>query len=147
MRIEDEVNVQEFRNEYHKLLMNIMFTGNWAVAGANRFLKSSTLSIEQFSILRILRAAHPEPIPLFAILKQMLDRNSNTSRLIDKLIAKGLVNRKVCPTDRRRIDITITEKGRELANEIEKVQYELIFTKMNEKDAKTLNKLLDKVRG
>ncbi len=146
MTIEDELNANSFRNEYHKLLMNLMFTANWAQAGSNHFLKKYKLSIEQMSTLRILREAHPEPIPLYAIMRQMLVRNSNTSRLIDKLVAKGYVVRKLCPSDRRRVDINITKKGLDYANEIDKVQYELLFTKMSEKDAKALNKLLDKVR-
>lgn len=147
MEIGQEIKQTKFRNEYHKLLVNIVFTGNWINALTTRYLKKYDISPEQYNILRILKGQYPNVCTLNTILTRMLDRMSNASRLVDKLLFKGLLDRKLCLEDRRKVDIVITDKGLRLIDEIEFHVFEDTFTKISEEDAAKLNELLDKVRG
>lgn len=147
MEIGEEIKQSKFRNEYHKLLVNIIFTGNWINAISTRFLKKYGISPEQYNILRILRGQYPNVCTLNLILNRMLDRMSNASRLVDKLLMKGLLERKLCLEDRRKVDIIITDKGLKLLEEIDYKAFEDKFTNISTEDAKKLNELLDKVRG
>ncbi len=149
MRIEEEIKQRKFRNEHQKMLINLIFTSNWIHAVQNRLFKTYKLSTQQFNILRILRGQHPNPAPLNLIQERMLDKNSNASRLIDKLCLKDLVERKENPKDRRQVAILITEKGLELLKKLDPVveENEEMYKILEEEEAKELNRLLDKLRG
>jgi len=146
MKIEEEIKQTKFKNEYHKLLVNVLFTGNWLYALNTRFLKQHGLSPEQYNILRILRGQYPNVSTIFNLIDRMLDKMSNASRLVDKLVQKGLVDRKLCLEDRRKVDVKITQKGLDLLKVIDKVEFEMNLSHLPEKDAVQLNKLLDKMR-
>jgi len=148
MKIEEEIKQKQFKDEYHKLAVNLQFTANWLSAQHSRALKHFGISSQQFNVLRILKGQYPNPSSLILIRERMLDKESNASRLIDKLVNAGLTKRVQCPNDRRQVEITITHKGLRLLEEVNPA-VELISKSMkslNEQDAAFLNQLLDKLR-
>jgi len=149
MRIEEEIKQKSFKNEFHKLVINLKFTAGWLSGIHNKIFKSYGISSQQYNVLRILRGQYPKPSTLILIRERMLDKESNASRLIDKLESSGYSKRVQCPNDRRQVDITITDQGRQLLDEIDpEVDYvtSQIFN-INEDEAKLLNNLLDKLRN
>lgn len=149
MKIEDEIKQNKFDSEIHKLAVNLIFTGNWFGLLTAQFLKKFDLTPQQFNVLRILRGQHPNPATVNLLIDRMLDRMSNVSRIVDKLFAKELVERKTCKKDRRAVDVVITEKGLELLKQIDarKEEMDLILNNISEAEARQLNGLLDKLRG
>ena len=149
MKIEEEIKQKKFKNSLHKAIINIIYTGNWLNYQHTIFLKSYGVSPQQFNVLRILRGQFPSPASVNLIIDRMLDKTSNVSRLIDKLKFKELVDRKECSSDRRQVDITITQKGLELLEtiDLEMNKNELNFNTITAKEADDLNSLLDKIRG
>lgn len=149
MRIEDEIKQSRFKNTNEKAVINILYTNNWLNRQLHRFYGFYDISSQQFNVLRILRGLHDKPASISLLNERMLDKMSNVSRLVDKLIAKGLVNRQVCETDRRQVDVVITKKGLEIVNEIsEKLDAEIQnLINISEEEAEVLSTLLDKLRG
>ena len=119
--IEEEIKQQKkFSNEYEKAAVNIMFTSGWLYnINAARF-KEFGITPEQYNVLRILRGSHPKPLMLGDVTCRMLDKSSNATRLVEKLRLKGFVKRELCPTNRRQVDIIITEKGLSLLTKLDK---------------------------
>ena len=148
MRLEEEIKQKSFQSEYHKLAVNLQFTANWLSALHSKELRSFGISPQQFNVLRILKGQFPNPSSLILIRERMLDKESNASRLIDKLEKAKLTKRVQCPNDRRQVEITITEKGLELLEQINPIVESLksTLTGLNEEEAKGLNHLLDKLR-
>lgn len=149
MKIEDEIQQPVFKTEYHKAQVNILFTASWLNQRSMRVLKPFKISAQQFNILRILRGMHPEPATVKVLTERMIDKMSNASRLVDKLLSKGLVDRRICTMDRRRVDIVITEKGMQVINEaslaMEKdVEHSLV--NLTTEEAALLNNFLDRMR-
>jgi len=148
MSIETDIKQKKFRSPYQRLVINLIFTSNWVIHKQMEIFKEYDLTPEQFNVLRILRGQHPNPIKVSDISERMLDKNSNTSRLIDKLLIKELVERTSCPSDRRAVDVVITDSGLELLKnidpEIEKWENSLSAISFEEADA--VNSLLDKIR-
>jgi DNA-binding MarR family transcriptional regulator len=149
MKIEEEIKQTVFRSEYHKVFINLAFTAYWLTRIVAQVLKPYKLTTQQYNVLRILRGQFPKPASINLITERMIDRMSNASRLVDKLLAKGLVERTVCLTDRRQVDVILTEKGSKLLEEIDKKigPWEMHFSSLSEKEAKQMNALLDKMRG
>lgn len=149
MKIEDEIKQSAFRNEYHKLAINLTFTGIWINNRNIEFLKPFNLTPQQFNILRILRGQIPNPSTVNLLIERMLDKMSNASRIVDRLVSKKLVMRNSCPDDRRRVDIVITDKGIKLLEKIESDEdkWDKSFKNLNFNEASELNNLLDKLRG
>jgi DNA-binding MarR family transcriptional regulator len=149
MKLEEEIKQKTFRDEYEKLVVNVLFTGNWMYLVNTKSLKPSGLTLPQYNVLRILRGQHPKPATVNLLIERMLDKSSNASRIVDKLLKKKLVVRKVCKKDRRSVDVLITEKGLELLKQIDGFQDEWrkTFKKISKEEAKSLNNLLDKLRG
>jgi MarR family 2-MHQ and catechol resistance regulon transcriptional repressor len=148
MKIEKELRQEKFNNIYHKVALNLMFTNNWLFEGQNRVLKPYSFTQPQYNVLRILRGSPNEALTVNAIIERMLDRMSNVSRLVDKLLEKGYVTRSQSSDDRRSVDIMISQKGLDILEEIDEQQeiWEKSFTTMDENDAKKLSDLLDKLR-
>lgn len=148
MSIETDIKQKKFRSPYQRLVINLIFTSNWVSHKQMEIFKEYDLTPEQFNVLRILRGQYPNPIKVSDISERMLDKNSNTSRLIDKLLIKELVERTSCPSDRRAVDVVITDAGLELLKnidpEIEKWENSLSAISFEEADA--VNSLLDKIR-
>ncbi|MGH1365247.1 MAG: MarR family winged helix-turn-helix transcriptional regulator [Calditrichia bacterium] len=149
MELEKEIKQKRFRSEYHKLVLNIVYTGNWISTNNMQWLRKFGLSSQQYNILRILRGQHPNPATGNLLKDRMLDKMSNTSRLVEKLRLKNLVERKTCPKDRRAVDIIITDEGMKLLQKIDEHEHEWVnqFATLSEAETKTLNTLLDKLRG
>ncbi|MEM1358439.1 MAG: MarR family transcriptional regulator [Bacteroidota bacterium] len=113
-------------------------------------LKPFDLSLQQFNILRILRGRGDQPSTVKLLTERMLDKMSNASRLVDKLKSKGYVERKQCPTDRRRVDIIITQEGLdtiEKASTAVENMRNIAFDNLSDEEADALSHLLDKLRG
>ena len=149
MEIGKEIKQSKFKNEHHKMLINILFTSGWLSAAHATNLKPHGISTQQFNILRILRGQHPKPATVNLLIDRMLDKNSNASRLVEKLRLKKLVERAVCPEDRRAVNVIITQKGLDLLTELDKQEGSFIkeLKNLSEKEAEQLNTLLDKLRG
>lgn len=149
MKLEDEIKQKQFNSPYHRLSLNILFTASWLSTQAVRVLKPFGITPQQFNVLRILRGQHPKPASVGLVQERMLDRSSNASRLVDKLVEKKLVERKTCPEDRRQVDIRITPKGLTLLEEIDPVirQQENLLKALTESEARAADELLDKLRG
>jgi DNA-binding MarR family transcriptional regulator len=149
MRLEDEIKQESFRNEYHKLAVNILFTHGWLMNKIQEILSRFDLTPQQFNLLRILRGQYPSPASISLLKDRMLDKMSDASRLVDRLIQKGLVERKICESDRRKVDVVITKKGLKLLEKIDESDSEMdgYLQNLSESEAKKLNDLLDKLRG
>ena len=149
MRLEEEIKQSKFKDETHKLGVNIIYSASWLSSKHLRVLKEFNLSIQQFNILRILRGRHPESATVKLLSERMIDKMSNASRLVEKLRHKGLVERTSCPEDRRSVDIAITREGLEIINQASKVtenEMKNVLSTLTKKEAKQLNDLLDKMR-
>ena len=148
MSIESEIKQKKFRNEHQKAGINLIYTYNW-VSDKMRFVfEQHDITSQQFNILRILRGAQ-KPLSTMQIRERMLDKMSDTSRIVDRLIKKSLVKKNVCKTDRRLVDITITKKGENLLQKLDRndVEMDAALGNLSVEEAKTLNRLLDKVRN
>ena len=148
MRLEDEIKQKQFRNEHHKLFVNLVFTGNWVKTAFSDTLKPYGLTLPQYNILRILRGQFPNPASINLLMERMLDKMSNASRLVEKLRQKGLVERKENDHDRRQADVLITEKGLELLKTIDPhiAAVENRSKLFTEQEVKAINDMLDKLR-
>ena len=149
MDIGQEIKQSKFKNEYQKLAINVGFTSSWMQRATSCKLKVFKLTPQQFNILRILRGQHGEPATINLLTERMIDKSSNASRLVDKLVKKNLVKRQECPSDRRQVDVVISEKGLDLLLKIDKEEEEWLseFKGLSVTEAKELNRLLDKLRG
>ncbi|MFN8242482.1 MAG: MarR family transcriptional regulator [Ferruginibacter sp.] len=147
MSIEQDINQKKFRNEYQKVTINLIYTYNWITEQSKSIFEKADITSQQFNILRILRGAGT-PLSTLQIRQRMLDKMSDTSRIVDRLILKGLVKKNICKTDKRLVDVSITDKGRKLLEKLDKHDAEMdaITGNLSEAEAKTLNKLLDKIR-
>ena len=147
MRIEDEIKQKAFRTEAQKAIINIMFTAGWLRNKVNGQLRKYDLTPEQFNVLRILNGQYPHCISLKNITERMIDKNSNTSRIVDKLLDKGLVSRATDEKDRRGCSIGITGTGLDLLKTIDAAwPKDEGFKTLSDDDLKKLNSLLDNLR-
>ena len=149
MKLEEEIQQYTFRNSHHKMIINLFYTYNVLSGKMQEFLRDSELTMQQFNILRILRGQHPNPATNGMVKERMLDKNSDVTRIIDRMVKNGLVQRVNCESDRRRVDITITHKGLEILAKLDKraPEMDLIAEGVNDDEATQLNVLLDKLRS
>lgn len=150
MKIEDVLKSSVPMDISKKILMNIIYTQNIISENFNEILKPYEISSEQFNVLRILRGQKGNPANMCVIQERMLAKTSNTTRLVDKLLLKGLVTREVCPDNRRKIEVLITTKGLHLLEELEPkvIDHEHFFSnKLTEEEKLQLNLLLEKYRN
>ena len=147
MSLEKDINQNKFRNEHQKATINLIYTYNWMSEKLKVFFDRFSITPQQFNILRILRGAG-KPISTLQIRQRMLDKMSDTSRIVDRLIIKDLVKKVICNTDKRLVDISISDKGIKLLEKTDEYAIELdaVFGNLTVAEAKTLNKLLDRVR-
>lgn len=140
----------EFKSEYQKLFLNLVFTSNWLQHMDIERLRPYGLSPQQFNILRILRGAGGQKMSMGQVLSRMLDRSPNATRLTDKLIAKGLVERERCQEDRRVVHLRISAKGEELLESMEEETdrlFSIVGKKLTQAEARAVNRALDKIRS
>ena len=138
----------KFQNNKQRFIANLVFTSNWFRNLVNEQLKPFNISFQQLNILRILKGA-TDWISMNELKKLMIEKSPNATRLADKLIAKGFVERKRSEADRRVVYLAITDKGTELLEGINKISgnYTEFMTRITEKEAKQVSDILDKVRG
>jgi len=148
MSIEKDISQRKFSTEYQKAMVNLIYTHNWMMERVKLFFEKMDLTSQQFNILRILRGAG-QPLSTLQIRQRMLDKMSDTSRIVDRLIKKGLTKKVICKSDRRLVDVTITEKGLKLLEKLDEMQPDLdgIIQSIDESEARELNNLLDKIRN
>ena len=133
---------------YYSTIHSITTTGHWITDNVGKALKAYGISEPQYNVLRILEHANGEPVSVGSILEQMVQRNSNITRLVDKLMVKGFVHRQECPVNRRKMDISITEAGSSLLKDLDKsVQqfHQPMIDNLSEKELKTLKFLIKKL--
>jgi DNA-binding MarR family transcriptional regulator len=150
VKIEEAIQQEIFTDAAQKAGINILYTASWLVNLSARILKPYGISWQQFNILRILLGQKGKPASLRLVSERMIDQMSNTSRLVDKLVAKGLVDRHECPKDRRQVDLLITPKGEEVVDHARQkldsyMQQQLAH--MDEASLKQLSDLLDAYRA
>lgn len=149
MRIEDEIKQQRFRGPHHKAALNLIYTTNWLENQQQAFFKPFGITPSQFNILRILRGQKSNKLSGVEIKSRMLDKNSDISRLLDRLAAKNLIVKSQCPNDKRAADIGITEAGLDVLKQIDRHldSLEKKVIHLTDKEAEQLSSLLDKCRG
>ncbi len=147
MSLEQDIQQASWRNEHQKCLVNLIYTYNWVKDQLNDILDRVNLTMQQYNILRILRGSKV-PISTLRIRERMLDKMSDTSRIVDRLVAKGFVTKTISKADKRLVDITISEKGLSVLKTIDSYAKEMdgIMGAMPESDAKIFNALLDRIR-
>ena len=147
MGIEKDIQQTAFRNEYQKMGINLIFTANWLKEKVGKILSTEKITQQQYNILRILRGSET-PLSTLKIRERMLDKMSDTSRIVDRLIAKELVEKSACQADKRLVDITLSKKGFQLLEKLDQfdAQIDAILKGINEKEANTINQILDKLR-
>jgi DNA-binding MarR family transcriptional regulator len=147
MGIEKDIQQTNFRNEFQKMSINIIYTANWLNEKMGQILSTEDITQQQYNILRILRGSEC-PLSTLKIRERMLDKMSDTSRIVDRLIVKGLVEKTACVKDKRLVDITVTKKGLQLLEKLDALneQIDSILNGVSEKEAHTINQILDKLR-
>ncbi len=148
MGIEEDIQQNKFRNPHQKAAINLLYTYSWMRDKTKIIFDAEDITPQQFNILRILRGSFPQPLSTLQIRERMLEKMSDTSRIVDRLIAKGLVKKITCKNDRRLVDVIITDKGRKMLERLDAKQDEIdaVLGKLSEKDANVLSDLLDKIR-
>ena len=148
MGIEQDISQAKFRNEYQNATINLIYTFNWMNERIKTMLDQYDITPQQFNILRILRGAG-KPISTLQIRQRRLDKMSDTSRIVDRLLKKDLVKKVTCEGDRRLVDVTISDQGLQLLERIDSHQDEMdsVFKNLDEEQAALLNNLLDKIRN
>lgn len=148
MGIEKDIQQSRFRNAHQKAAINLIYTLSWMRDKTKCIFEAEDITPQQFNILRILRGSFPQPLSTLQIRERMLEKMSDTSRIVDRLITKGLVKKVTCKSDRRLVDVIITDKGKKLLDRLDIRQDEIdgVLGKLSEKDANMLSDLLDKIR-
>ena len=147
MGIEKDINQYQFRNDYQRAEVNLIYTCNWINEKLKHIFDEADITNQQYNILRILRGSK-NPISTLQIRDRMLDKMSDTSRLVDRLIVKGLAEKTTCTSDKRLVDISISRKGLELLEQLDirNADMDNIMCNLTNEESIQLSSLLDKVR-
>lgn len=147
MGLEKDIQQPSFRNEHQKAMVNIVYTCNWLLERMKAILETEDITHQQYNILRILRGSN-KPLSTLQIRERMLDKMSDTSRIVERLLKKGLVDKKVCHADKRLVDVTISPEGLQVLERLDKQDKDVdaLTAGLSETDAAKLNLLLDKIR-
>ncbi len=149
MGLQEDIKQTSFRNNYQKAVINIIYTNGWLEQKIKSFLKAYNLTPQQYNVLRILRGSYPEPLSTLQIRERMLDKMSDSSRIVDRLVLKKWVEKQPCSHDKRLVDVLITDEGLDLLGLIDKEEKAIDnhLANLSPEEAETLNEILDKVRG
>lgn len=150
MKIEEAIRQSTpFRNAKERAAVNLMFTYSWLISRQKEAFGPFGITAQQYNVLRILRGQHPKPISTSDIRDRMLDRMSDVSRIVDRLVKKGLVTRKTCKADKRLVDVLIAPSGLTLLEQIDQREFVTadIMASLSVDEADLLSDLLDKLRG
>jgi DNA-binding MarR family transcriptional regulator len=149
MRIDDEIQSTKFEDDYQKVAINVSYTAAWLSNLFRTHFEKFNLTQQQFNILRILRGQYPKPATVNLLKERMIDKMSDASRIVDRLVQKGLVSRCTNTKDRRAVDIRISDQGLDVLSKIDVEFKAANFLKchLSEEEAAKLSDLLDKLRG
>jgi DNA-binding MarR family transcriptional regulator len=150
MKIEEVLKSTVPMDVSKKIILNVLYTQNVLTESFNEILKPYEISGEQYNVLRILRGQKGNPANMCVIQERMLAKTSNTTRLVDKLLLKELVTREVCPENRRKIEVLITQKGLNVLKELDPkvTEHEESFSNnLSTDEIMLLNQLLEKYRN
>ena len=149
MELEKEIASNKFENVHHKSVVNVLYTYGWVTNLLKKHFDKFDITMQQYNILRILRGQHPQPATINLLKERMLDKMSDASRIVERLVQKGLVSRCTNEKDRRAVDIMINEKGLELLKslDLELNINQILKGHLTDEEADQLNTLLDKMRG
>ena len=149
MKIDEEIQSTNFEDNYHKAVININYTQGWLSNTFRCKFEKFNLTEQQFNVLRILRGQYPKPATVNLLKERMIDKMSDASRIVDRLIQKGLVSRCTNTQDRRAVDIRISEQGLQVlaAMDTEFKTKDVLKKNLTEEEAGLLSDLLDKMRG
>jgi len=148
--IAEEIQQQQFESPQQKVFINLMFTSGWTKSLTIACLKPLNLTWQQFNLMRILRGQKGKAVPLKVLADRMLDPQSNASRLVDKLVDKGWINRVVCPNDRRQVRLSISDQGAvilEKASIAVRESHIAVGGDLTTKELNTLSDLMDRFRN
>ena len=147
MSLEKDISQASFRNDYQKGIINLIYTYNWMNEKMKKVFDKEDITGQQYNILRILRGVG-KPISTLQIRERMLDKMSDTSRIVDRLVLKGLAQKNTCKNDKRLVDVSISAKGKKILANIDEYEKDMdaILGNLTDAEAKTLNNLLDKIR-
>jgi len=148
VKIEKAINQKRpFRNEQQKALINLIYTHNWVAGQVKNLMKPFGITPQQYNVLRILKGAG-QPISTSLIRERLLYKMADTSRMVDRLSDKGLVIRKVCPSDKRLVDIKLSDMGEKLLSQMTILDQQLdeVMGGLSVEEATQLSLLLDKMR-
>ena len=146
---EDIKQVRDFRNDYQMAAVNIIYTCNWMTEAFKQMLEPYDITHQQYNVLRILKGSYPEPISTLEIRSRMLDKMSDVSRMVDRLVLKELVTKTPCPSDKRLVDVLLSEKGHALLQQMSVFDKEMDnqLNNLTPEEARHLSQLLDKIRA
>ncbi|MEO0001966.1 MAG: hypothetical protein RL766_2012 [Bacteroidota bacterium] len=149
MGLEKDIQQSSFSGQNQKAVINLIYTYHWVTEQIKIILFEEDITLQQYNILRILRGSDPRPLSTLTIRERMLDKMSDTSRIVDRLLLKKLVSKRLCNTDKRLVDVSITSEGKAMLQRIDARDNEMrsVMEKLNEDELTTLNGLLDKLRG
>jgi len=149
MEIDKLIQQTKFKDNYHKAMVNLFYTSNYFRDSHLKIFVKYDIQGQHFNILRILKGKHPEPVSPGYIKEVMLDKGRDLTRLMDKLVKMGWVNRMVCPENKRKMNISLTESGIEMVTKIsdEVTEMDGSLKTLSEGDYALLSSLLDKMRG
>jgi DNA-binding MarR family transcriptional regulator len=149
MRIDDEIQSTKFEDNYHKAVINIGYTWGWLNTAFRCQFERHKLTNQQFNVLRILRGQYPNPATVNLIKERMIDKMSDASRIVDRLVQKGLVSRCTNSKDRRAVDIRISDLGLQILAKMDEEfkTKDMLKDNLSETEAAQLSDLLDKLRG
>ncbi len=139
----------KFRNDFHKLSVNIMQAHSWLTARHAEIYKKYNLTAPQYNVLRILRDTHPDPVMVNLLKERMMDKMSDASRLVERLRVKGFLDRQVSRKDRRKADVIITQKGLDLLTEMEdsESEFDKVLGNLTKDEVKKMNGFIEKMIG
>ncbi|MDB5089242.1 MarR family winged helix-turn-helix transcriptional regulator [Mucilaginibacter sp. OK098] len=149
MRIDEEIQSSKFENNYQKAVINISYTYSWVNNQSRHLFEKNNITLQQFNILRILRGQYPKPATVNLLKDRMVDKMSDASRIVDRLVQKGMVSRCTNTKDRRAVDIRISDQGLAILAKMDedfKIK-DLLQNNLTEEEAGQLSDLLDKLRG
>ncbi|GEM68104.1 MarR family transcriptional regulator [Sphingobacterium mizutaii NBRC 14946 = DSM 11724] len=148
-KIEELVKVKQFASPWHRATINIIYTNNWLNVMLEKRANAKQITLQQFNVLRVLRGQYPNPVTNNLLKERLLTKTPDISRLVDRIVSKGLVSREKNSVDKRAVDLLITDKGLDLLEEIETDMMldDVLPENISSDDCLKLSELLDKFRG
>ena len=148
MKLEKAIKQEKFKSPYQKLMVNLAYTNSYVTSLMAGTLKPYDISMQQYNVLRILRGQYPKAVSINSITDRMIDRMSNASRLVEKLRKKSYIERCKCEDDKRRVDVTLTDKGIHILKELDEIMPEMekFIHHLDKTEVENINELLDKLR-